>query len=213
MISSIVKNIINFVLFIIFIVVILPYLIVFIYTYKFESKTFRNISELPKTEYTMILGARLGILEDRSLAGAEIYLKGKTNKILLSGDGDMDEYERRNTNNFIDETELMNNYLLSKKIPSSAILIDKLGLKTFQSCKRAKEIYNIDKMIIVTQSWHLPRALYICNSLGIDAVGYVSDPGSEGVPSYRGYKAIDWIYWTIRDKYATLLAIFQVNLE
>ena len=121
-----------------------------------------------QTDYIIVLGAGIKnnrpspMLEDRLTTAIELYNKGRSNKILVSGDHENDDY---------DEVTVMKNYLLDKGIPIDDIYIDPLGLSTYDSIYRAKEIFLANNIIIVTQQFHLYRSLYIAEKLELDAVG------------------------------------------
>lgn len=105
------------------------------------------------------------MLENRLLKSIEVYNKLNI-KILLSGDHSKKNY---------DEVNIMKDYLLSKNINSKDIFLDHAGLSTYDSIYRAKYVFNAKRIIIVTQNYHLPRALYLANKLGLDALGIIAD--------------------------------------
>ena len=102
------------------------------------------------------------MLEDRLLTGIDLYNKGISNKIIVSGDHGKEYY---------DEVNVMKNYLLDNSIPSENIFMDHAGFSTYDSIYRTKEIFKANKIIIVTQEYHLYRALYIAKQLDIEAYG------------------------------------------
>lgn len=106
------------------------------------------------------------LLADRLKRGIEIFDMGGAPKILMSGDHGQTDY---------DEVNVMKQYALDAGIPECDIFMDHAGFSTYESMYRAKEIFGIKKMIIVTQGYHLSRALYIANQLGIEAYGVASD--------------------------------------
>lgn len=121
----------------------------------------------------MVLGAGVRadgnpswMLEDRILIGEDLYNAGASGKLLMSGDHGREEYDEVNT---------MKNYAINDGIPSSDIFMDHAGFETYDSLYRAKEIFGVKKLIIVTQKYHLYRALYIAKSMGIEAYGVPSD--------------------------------------
>ncbi len=112
----------------------------------------------------IVLGARVeddgtpsNTLNDRVLTGVELYKTGKAPKLLLSGG---------NT-----EPATMRKLALELGVPESDLIVDDLGTRTYESCVRAKTVFGIDRAIVVTQDYHLARSLYLCENLGIDAVG------------------------------------------
>ncbi len=106
------------------------------------------------------------MLEDRLLTAISLYEEGASQKIIMSGDHGRKDY---------DEVNLMKNYGKEKGIPSENIFMDHAGFSTYESLYRAKEIFGVKKIIIVTQKYHLYRSLYIANKLGIEAVGVPAD--------------------------------------
>lgn len=121
----------------------------------------------------LILGAGVkpdnspsSMLEDRLLEGIGLYKKGVAPKIIVSGDHGRSQY---------DEVNVMKRYLTDAGIPDSDIFMDHAGFSTYESMVRAKEIFGVSRMVVVSQEYHLYRALYICGQIGIDAVGVSSD--------------------------------------
>jgi vancomycin permeability regulator SanA len=114
-------------------------------------------------------GSPMPALEDRVLFAANLYRVGKAQTLLMSGDRRSDQY---------DEPAAMQKYAEKLGVPPQAILLDNSGFRTYDTCYRAKNLFNIDKAILVTTDYHLPRALFLCNSLGIDSIGIASGWGS-----------------------------------
>jgi len=106
------------------------------------------------------------MLEDRLIVAKKLYDKGVSDYILLSGDHGQAEYDEVNT---------MLSYLQQNGIPRDPIFLDHAGFSTYESLYRAKEIFGAERIIIVTQKYHLYRALFIAKALGIDAVGASAD--------------------------------------
>ena len=102
------------------------------------------------------------MLEDRLLTAIELYKNGVAPKILVSGDHENYNY---------DEVNVMKNYLKDNGIPSSDIFMDHAGLSTYDSIYRAKKIFKANKIVIVTQKYHLYRSLYIAKSLNLKSIG------------------------------------------
>ena len=139
-------------------------------------KQILNEKEYPKiadVDCIVVLGAAIWgdkpspMLEDRLLEGINLYKKNVSNKILMSGDHGRKGY---------DEVSIMKKFAIEKGVPSEDIFMDHAGFSTYESIYRAKEIFQAKKIIIVTQEYHLHRALYIANRLGIEAYGVGSDP-------------------------------------
>ena len=102
------------------------------------------------------------ILRDRVETAAQLYFAGKVEKLLMSGENRFDTYS---------EPEAMRQYALSLGVPSEAIVLDYAGARTYDTCYRAKAIFGLDSALLVTQGFHLPRALFVCNALGLKAAG------------------------------------------
>ena len=132
-----------------------------------------NIDETQSFDCVLVLGAGLKadgtpshMLEDRIKVGADVFGKVNAGCILMSGDRSGDHY---------DEPAAMRKYAEELGIDPSFIIVDNEGYSTYESIMRAKEIYGFDKIIVVTQEYHLYRALYIAEKNGIDAIGVSSD--------------------------------------
>ncbi|GAP14429.1 uncharacterized membrane protein [Longilinea arvoryzae] len=134
-------------------------------------------------------GSPTPVLRDRVATAAGLYFSGKVQKLLLSGD-----------NRFVDYNEpgAMRAYALELGVPDEDIVLDYAGRRTYDTCYRAKEIFGVQQAILVTQRFHLPRALVICNGLGIDGVGVSAD--------LRTYRKSSLSIWNLRELPATLVA-------
>ena len=106
------------------------------------------------------------MLFDRLTRGVELYDMGAAPKLLMSGDHGREEY---------DEVAAMKQFAIDEGIPSEDVFMDHAGFSTYESVFRAKEIFQADKILIVTQEYHLYRALYIANQLDVEAYGVSSD--------------------------------------
>ena len=147
----------------------------------------RDYTNLKDIDCIIILGAGIWgdkpshMLEDRLLEGINLYNNNVSNKIIMSGDHGREEY---------DEVNIMKNYAIEKGIPSENIFMDHAGFSTYESIYRAKEIFKAKKVVIVTQKYHLYRALYIANQLGIEAYGIGADPRQYVGATYRELREI-----------------------
>ena len=132
-----------------------------------------DYSSLKNMDCILILGAGIWgdspspMLQDRLDEGIKLYNEGVAPKIIMSGDHGRDGY---------DEVNIMKEYAINKDIPSEDIFMDHAGFSTYESIYRAKEIFDADNIVIVTQEYHLYRALYIADKLDINAYGINSDP-------------------------------------
>lgn len=131
-----------------------------------------NAVDVPSTPTCLVLGASVRgskpspMLEDRLTAAFHLYARGKVEQILLSGDHSSDYYN---------EVKAMKQYLLGKGVNSDDILLDRKGFSTYHSVTRAKELFQIDSMTIVTQEYHLPRAIYLAEKMGIESNGMAAE--------------------------------------
>lgn len=147
---------------------------------KTKSKivTEKQAKELENVDCILVLGAGIWgdkpspMLEDRLLQGIALYNSQTSSKIIMSGDHGKEEY---------DEVNVMKDFAIEKGVKSEDIFMDHAGFSTYDSVYRAKEIFKAQKIIIVTQKYHLHRALYVAEKLGIEAYGVASDPRE-----YRG---------------------------
>lgn len=146
-----------------------------------------DYTELSDVDCIIILGAGIWgdkpspMLEDRLLEGIKLYQNGASDKIIMSGDHGRKEY---------DEVSIMKNYAIEKGIPSENIFMDHAGFSTYESIYRAKDIFQAKKIVIVTQKYHLYRALYIANQLGLEAYGVGADPRQYAGATYREIREI-----------------------
>ena len=144
-------------------------------------------SNLKDVDCIIILGAGIWgdkpspMLEDRLQEGINLYQNGISDKIIMSGDHRRKEY---------DEVNIMKNYAIEKGIPSENIFMDHAGFSTYESIYRAKDIFQAKKVVIVTQKYHLYRALYIANKLDLEAYGVGSDPRKYVGATYREIREI-----------------------
>jgi SanA protein len=135
-----------------------------------ENRVFEQIDNVPENEVGLVLGtakwAAKGRLNRffsyRMDAALRLYQSGKVRRLLLSGNG-TDPGQR--------EPEQMKTDLIARGIPAGALDIDNGGIRTLDSITRAKRVYGLDRMTIVSQEFHNRRALFFCRALGIDAVG------------------------------------------
>lgn len=139
-------------------------------------------------------GSPSPMLADRLDYAIALYFSGASGKLLMSGDHGTKSY---------DEVNVMKDYALDAGVPSDDIFMDHAGFSTYESVYRAKEIFQVEKVIIVTQQYHLYRALYVADKLGLDAWGVASNPREYSGQTYRELREIlartkDWAYAIIR---------------
>lgn len=144
-------------------------------------------SEIGDIDCILVLGAGIWgdrpspMLEDRLNEAIYLYNEGVANKIIMSGDHGREEY---------DEVNIMKNYAIEKGIPSEDIFMDHAGFSSYDSIYRAKEVFEAKRIVIVTQKYHLYRALYIANSLELEAKGVGADPRIYNNQQYRELREI-----------------------
>jgi SanA protein len=167
-----------------------------------KPRTFQP-DDLPAQRIAIVFGAGLWrdgspspILRDRVSTAADLYFSGKVEKLLMSGD-----------NRFIDYNEpgAMREYAMELGIPDEAIILDYAGRRTYDTCYRARYIFRLSDAVLVTQQFHLPRAIFTCNMLGINAVGVPADK--------RNYRMNSMIYWNSRETIATSVALWEVYIS
>lgn len=154
----------------------------------------------PSAPVAIVFGAGLTrdgrptpVLRDRVAVAAQLYFSGKVEKLLMSGD-----------NRFVDYNEpgAMRTYALSLGVPEDAIILDYAGRRTYDTCYRARHIFGVRQALLVTQQFHLPRAVFTCNALGIRGEGVIADQ--------RSYSRFSQRYWRIREIPATARAFLDV---
>lgn len=133
------------------------------------------------------------MLRDRMDAAIRLYQSGTVRKILVSGDNSAANYN---------EPGRMYDYAVARGIPPEAVTRDYAGRRTYDTCYRAAEIFGVKEAVLVTQRFHLPRALFTCRSFGIDAEGVAADP--------RIYLSNG--YYRLRDAFATVRAWLDVTI-
>lgn len=135
-----------------------------------SSQEAANLSDV---DCILVLGCQVkddgtpsDMLRDRLTRGIEVYNLGAASKLLMSGDHGREDY---------DEVGTMKQYAINEGIASESIFMDHAGFSTYESVYRANEIFQADKIIIISQDYHLYRALYIAEKLGVEAYGVASD--------------------------------------
>ncbi len=143
------------------------------YVQNIGSKYIVDPMIITEAEAILVLGAYVfpdgtvsHMLNDRLTIGYELYSQGKAPKIIVSGDHGQKEY---------DEVNAMKDFLINKGVPEQDIFMDHAGFSTYESIYRARDIFKVDKLIIITQEYHLKRAVFIARELGLQAYGVPSD--------------------------------------
>ena len=155
--------------------------------------TEEQAAELEEIDCVLVLGCGLEadgspspMLHDRLQQGVALYQKEAAPKLLVSGDHGREEY---------DEVNAMKRFAEEQGVPSEDVFMDHAGFSTYESVYRARDIFQVRRMVIVTQEYHLSRALYIAKRLGIEAWGVPADPRT-----YSGQTARDLREILARDK-------------
>ncbi len=140
-------------------------------------------------------GSATPVLYDRVATAAGLYRQGQVSRLLLTGDGQAAGH---------DEPGAMRAVALALGVPDSALLLDRDGVRTYLSCHRARAVYGVERAVLVTQDFHLPRALYLCDRLGVTVTGVAT--------TTRSY---DWKLragWQVREVLASAGAWWDVNI-
>lgn len=162
-----------------------------------------SIEDTPANRVAIVFGAGLrrdggptAVLRDRVETAAQLYFDGKAEKLLMSGD-----------NRFVDynEPEAMRQYARGLGVPDEAMVLDYAGRRTYDTCYRARHIFGVESAILVTQKFHLSRALFTCNALGIKGTGVEAS-------NYYFLKR-SRLYWNIREQFATVTAFWDVYFK
>lgn len=168
-----------------------------------KNKLQTSMTEIPienPSPVAIVFGARVWengeaspVLYDRVVTAVELYRAGRVKKLLMSGDNRFENY---------DEPTAMKQAALKLGVPESDVVLDFAGRRTYDTCRRAKEIFGVERAILVTQEFHQPRALYLCGNLGIESVGITADR--------RRYEAEN--SWKAREFFARAGAWFEINV-
>ena len=173
-----------------------------LYTEITARQAIYPVETVPQAPVAIVFGAGLRrdgtpqpVLQDRVAAAVDLYKAGKVKKLLMTGD-----------NRFVDYNEpgAMGEYAISLGVPAEDIVLDYAGRRTYDSCYRARDIFGVSQAILVTQRFHLPRALYLCRSMGLSVTGVSADR--------REYRKSSLFSWNVRELAATLVAVLEINL-
>lgn len=162
-----------------------------------RGAVFTETTATPERGIAVVFGAGVrngyptAMLYDRVASAVDLYRAGKVDVLLMSGDRRHETY---------DEPAAMRRTALQLGVPDSAIRIDEAGRSTYDTCLRAKTTFGIREAVLVTQQFHLDRALMLCRGMGIDAVGFAADR--------RPYRSIGWSQF--REVPATLNAFIEL---
>ena len=142
-----------------------------------------NLAHWPKPRVAVVFGASVfgngelsPVLEDRVNTAIELYRNKQIDRILVSGDNRHPSYN---------EPKAMMDYLISHAVDRKDVIVDYAGRSTYETCLRAKTVFGLQRAVLVTQRFHLPRALYLANELGLEAFGVPGDIKLKGEVDYQ----------------------------
>ncbi|MDH5717339.1 MAG: YdcF family protein [Spirochaetia bacterium] len=165
---------------------------------KYQNKIYDNIARVPSAQVAIVLGASVKadkkpseVLIERLDKSIELYRNHKVQKLLFTGD---------NSGKYYDEVNVMREYALRHNVKSKDIFLDHNGLRTLDSVYRSKNIFLIKNAILVTQRFHLPRALFLADHFDLNAFGYSADTGKINIDTFN----------LVREFLARYLAIIDV---
>lgn len=158
-----------------------------------------DVAAAPPRPVAVVFGASVRsdgtpseFLAGRLDVARRLWSEGKVSVILVSGDNRARNY---------DEPTAMRRYLVRAGVPAGVVVRDPAGYDTWSTCVRARDVYGVSSAVLVSQSYHLPRALSLCRNLGLDAVGVGSETG-------RGTTA--WRRGTLREVVADVEAVWEM---
>jgi len=169
---------------------------------KTMSFRYSRLDDVPSRPVALVFGAGVRadgtlspMLQDRVDAAVALYKRGTVKKLLMTGDNSSVDY---------DEVSNMKRNAVSQGVPEGDIVLDYAGFSTYDSCYRAKAIFGVTDAVLVTQSYHLPRAIYTCRKLGVTGVGI-------GLADWRKYPA-RMVEYQMREFGSTIKALIQLNI-
>jgi SanA protein len=170
--------------------------------WRTQSRIYDTPSDAPPAPVAIVFGAGLyrngtatPVLADRVAAAVELYKAGKVQKLILSGDNRFPEYN---------EPAAMSRLAQSLGVPEEDLIPDYAGRRTYDSCYRARFVFNVKQAVLVSQKFHLPRAVYLCDQLGIESVGLAADR--------RDYRLSSLILWNLREWPACASAVLETQI-
>ena len=183
--------------------VLTPFFLSFYVKTITSSRRFTQPDQVPNEPVAIVFGAGVWadgtptpMLADRVDGAVELYRLGRVSRILMTGDNSTPEYN---------EVVAMQEYAEKLGVPRQHIRLDYAGFSTYESCYRAKVIFGVERAVLITQKYHLPRAVYTCNQLGVDSVGL-------GTPDWGKYQDDSMHFYTQREFLAVLKAILELHV-
>ncbi|MEG4072141.1 ElyC/SanA/YdcF family protein [Microcoleus sp. Pol14C2] len=175
------------------------------YYVRLVTRNYRHsdIANVPAEPIAIVFGAGVWedgtpspMLADRVQAAVDLYKAGRVDQLLMTGDNSSVDYN---------EVQAMQDYAAAQGVPTNNIILDYAGFSTYESCYRAKEIFGITQAVLVTQNFHLARAVYTCRQLGVEAIGL-------GTPDWGKFRPKGMIRYTFREFFAVLKALWEVRV-
>ena len=170
------------------------------YVRTVSEERIKTVEDVPAQPVALVLGAEVyadgqpsRYLKARLDVAYDLFTAGKVRAILVSGDNSTRHYN---------ETDGMRNYLVERGIPAKKVVGDHAGFDTYDSCVRARQIFGVTRAIVVSQTYHLPRALATCRAIGLDAWGV----GDDTVKTNEEM----WSYGSVRELGANLKMVWDV---
>jgi SanA protein len=170
------------------------------YTFVRYQPGIYSAAAAPPERVAIVFGAGLtrsgsvtAVLYDRVATAADLYHAGKVDWLLLSGDNRAADYN---------EPAAMRQAALELGVPDAALVLDYAGTSTYDTCYRANVIFGLEQALLVTQDFHLPRALFLCDAFGLEAAGVSADR--------RTYRDRSLTFWNLREVFATAAAMWDV---
>ncbi len=190
----------RFLLFLSILGIVSALLILVSVTALYAPQIHSSVDAVPAAYSALVLGAGVrgdgspsSILKDRVERGVELYKAGKVKKLIMSGDNRFAHYN---------EPDVMVKLAIDQGIPQGDVYADYAGRRTYDSCWRAKNIFSQGNIIVVTQSFHMTRAIFLCEHMGIQTQGVTAD--------ISPYAARQWVWWSFRDMISLFKSIVDV---
>ncbi|WP_246141964.1 SanA/YdcF family protein, partial [Hyella patelloides] len=160
-------------------------------------------AQIPQEDVAIVFGAGLladgnpsPMLADRVDSAVKLYQHGRIHKLLMTGDNSMISYN---------EVVAMKRFAHDLGVPTKDITLDYAGFSTYESCYRAHKVFDIHRAVVITQNYHLPRAVYTCRQLGVNAVGL-------GTPDRDIYGLRGMFPYLLREMLANVKALSDIHL-
>ena len=171
--------------------------------WKTQTRVYHSAPGSLSTPVAIVFGAGLyrngtpmPVLADRVATAVDLYQRGIVEKLLLSGDNRFPEYN---------EPEAMRRLAVQLGVPDSALVLDYGGRRTYDTCYRARFVFGVKKAILVSQAFHLPRAVYLCDQMGIESIGVDADR--------RAYRLSSLVQWNLREGAACFFAVLETQIS